>query len=546
MNSDNDFNDSIAGPHIIDAVVDQHDGHWIRYGTPTRSQWFELRELQLAEKEVFARLSGPGMTFLTTSAKNSFKQIVEGHASYRPALVAGHAGWVGGSHYVFGDGSVIAPSEDPREVIVAFTPDPKFTPMGTLEGWQEAVGPIVTDQALLLFVIAWAVVGGVLRFSAPHVPNPEAEVVGPKEIGKSSIAALGVSVWAGDPNSDVGGGESWDVTVNALDRLKVAHSDSLLVLDEANLAGTSGQDQRELITKAVFKLAATGGRKRYTDKSAMPEVRLAVFSTSNRRLRDIVQTTTAVRGALASRLITISIPKDHPHGVLTSVPAGCQNAREAIERLRGVVDQQYGTAGRTFMSRLVEAAASDEPGLRRILEKRMARFLGKAGEVGSGDSARVVKAFALAYAAGRLAQDYEVVPRSWGSILKACLSVYGSVQAKSHRTSTDPIDAYLKKHEADIVDADSLAEPYSRNRFNRTACFRRRVGQGEEFLIPSVRLQAEVSDHARHVRRRRKAGLARTEKGDQPKLTIKAPRKICASGRVYCIRLSASSPPVAR
>jgi hypothetical protein len=35
----------------------------------------------------------------------------------------------------------------------------------------------------------------------------------------------------------------------------------------------------------------------------------------------------------------------------------------------------------------------------------------------------------------------------------------------------------------------------------------------------------------------RAAGLARTEGGEQPKLTIKAPSAICRMGRVYCIFL---------
>jgi hypothetical protein len=37
------------------------------------------------------------------------------------------------------------------------------------------------------------------------------------------------------------------------------------------------------------------------------------------------------------------------------------------------------------------------------------------------------------------------------------------------------------------------------------------------------------------VRELRGAGLARTEGGEQPKLTIKAPSAICGAGRVYCI-----------
>jgi len=37
------------------------------------------------------------------------------------------------------------------------------------------------------------------------------------------------------------------------------------------------------------------------------------------------------------------------------------------------------------------------------------------------------------------------------------------------------------------------------------------------------------------MRELRGAGLARTDGGDQPKLTIKAPSTICRMGHVYCV-----------
>jgi hypothetical protein len=37
------------------------------------------------------------------------------------------------------------------------------------------------------------------------------------------------------------------------------------------------------------------------------------------------------------------------------------------------------------------------------------------------------------------------------------------------------------------------------------------------------------------MRELRGAGLARTEGGEQPKLTIKVPSAICRTGRVYCV-----------
>ena len=56
-----------------------------------------------------------------------------------------------------------------------------------------------------------------------------------------------------------------------------------------------------------------------------------------------------------------------------------------------------------------------------------------------------------------------------------------------------------------------------------------------ELLVPAARFQREFPDHVAMMRELRGAGLARTEGGTNPKLTIKAPSAICRTGRVFCI-----------
>ena len=374
---------------------------WIRYGTSTGSIWFTLSDLHLAEKEVFSRLSGAGMTFLTHRTKNTFRKEIESHSGYRPALVASHPGWVG-YHYVFGDGEVIPPPDDACEVIIAFPLDPKFTPTGTLKAWQEDVGPVVVNQPLLLFAAAYSLVGPILRYAPAHMHNPEVELVGEPECGKSITVAFAASIWAGNSESDVGGAETWALTINTLDTQKVAHADSLLALDEVNLAGDTRQGQSEVIGKAVFKLATRGGKQRYTDQTRVPKVRHATLSSSNVPLRELMSGPDAVRAAQQSRMITIQIPKNNAYGVLVSVPEGFADCRTALEGLRSAVDENYGQAGRVFVQHLADAAAADEQALKKRIERLMTRCLAKLGE---GGSARVKKTLALTFAAGMLARN---------------------------------------------------------------------------------------------------------------------------------------------
>jgi Domain of unknown function (DUF927) len=529
---------------ILDAVVDQHGVHWIRFGTPEHSTIFSLPALQTNEKEVFARLSGAGTTYLTTESKNRFKALVEAHEEYRPALVAAHPGWLGGN-YVFGDGFVERAPGDEREIIIGFEPRPKFTPKGTVQGWQEGVGPFVTGQPLALFSGAYGFVGPCLHFARPDLTNPEAEYVGQQESGKSTLLSLCCSVSSGDPNSDIGGAELWDRTIATIDIEKLAHADGTLGLDEGNLAGTDSRDQREVIKKAIFKLASTGNRKRYTDKSTVANVRLATLSTSNLPLSELIRAHKAVMGALHSRMCTIRVPEDSPHGVLASVPNGFRHSQDAMEALRANLDLNYGWPLRAFVEHLVKAAAQDEAGLRARIEKLMDHF---EKELGRHGSARVKKTFAITFAAGVLARKWGILPKSWGLLLPALKQVYSMVEGAAEAKSSPRgemstaramrrVRRYARRYRNELVRLRDIEGPYRPHVFDGARGFLQRVSGCDELLIPSRRFQKYFREPEDLARTLRSAGRMRTEGGKQPKLTIKAPRAICSGARVYCIRL---------
>ena len=302
-------------PGILDAVIDQHDDHWIRYGRPNRSVWFKVTDLISASSEVFKRLSSVGAHYLTRQGQDRVKTAVEQHTAHRDALVAARPGWLG-HHFVFGDGTVVSPKGDAREIIIAFEAASKFSPVGSLPEWQREVGPLVTDQPLPLFTLCYAFVPPLMRFVPPGYPNPGFEVVGEAECGKSTLGVIAESVWAGDPNSDCGGGVAWDLTLNSIDDIKRQHRDTLLFLDEGNLAGANLRERKELIQQAVFKLASTEEKARMGDKGPRQTTNLATLSTTNSPLCELAEGTVHVRGAAHSRMITIRVADERPFGVL--------------------------------------------------------------------------------------------------------------------------------------------------------------------------------------------------------------------------------------
>lgn len=531
---------------IIDAVIDQDQGQWFCYGTPHRSSWFSMQEFHTNEKEVFSRLAGPGMPFATSKSKNALKTMIDNHQGWRTAIVAARPGWCSG-YFVLGDGSVVVPDGRSEQIIITFETDPKFTPTGTLREWMEDVGKVVHRQPIPLFLLAYSFVAPILRF-APYSLNPQVELVGPPETGKSTLAVLAASVWAGDPTSDAGGGENWNSTAGGLAILKACHSDTLLMLDEANLAGTNTRNQSELIKGAIFTLAAKGGRTRYTDATAAPNIHTALLSTSNEPFNRIVQASRHVADAMRTRMITIEIGHDHSNGVLDHVPKGYNDTQSAMSHLRDACDHHYGHAGRRFLKHLVKTAASDEAGLKARIQKLMEKFLKELASSNSDQpSARVRQVFAITYAAGFLAREWGCLPKEWGALKPRLIEVFQSTQQLSRGgPSTVPINAttalkrvrdYVDHYEDEIIPVNKLPKPKAFESFKRSAGFLLRSKGRKSIIIPSKQFQHEFQDHQVLMRELRAAGKAKTETGKRTKLTVKTPRRICEEGRVYWIYL---------
>ncbi|MCP2080864.1 UNVERIFIED_ORG: hypothetical protein J2W74_002050 [Methylorubrum zatmanii] len=538
-----ELSDDDGGPRIRDAVIDQDGTRWLRYGTADLFCWFSPSELVGDDKSVFARLTQAGTDLLTGKSKTAFLTAVELHRGYRPALVAARPGWLEKAHYVYGNGDVERPEGDPREVIIAFEPNPKFASVGTLKAWQASFGPVVANQPIPLFVTMYAFVGAILRYAPAHVQNPQVELVGEGESAKTTMLTGAASVWAGDPTSDVGGAETWDMTANVHDPLKRAHADNLIALDEVNLAGLDSKSQREVVQKVAFKGAANGGRKRLTDRAAVPNVRVATLSTSNVPQRDLLKAPAAIVDAVASRILTVAIPKEHKLGVFRTVPAGFGNARAAAEHLRTAVNENYGVAGRAFVRQLVAAVVRDEDALRAKIERLMGEFNTAAREeaVVKG-KARGEKTVALTHAGGMLAREWGVIPESWGPLLPATLAVYHAHAAASDAPYAPPaierVRAFRARNRGKFGRARQGEWPYNEAEFSKKPGVLRRKGKQLQLLIPAKRFRQEFPDHIDMLKQLRDEGRAQTEGGKQPKNTIKLPGRICqAAPRVYCITI---------
>jgi hypothetical protein len=97
--------------------------------------------------------------------------------------------------------------------------------------------------------------------------------------------------------------------------------------------------------------------------------------------------------------------------------------------------------------------------------------------------------------------------------------------------------AHVNRERGNLISVGDLTKPLSTTAFEKAAGFLREQAGRTELLVPAARFQREFPDHVAVMRELRRADLARTEGGEQPKLPMKAPSAICRTGRAYCIAI---------
>jgi hypothetical protein len=97
------------------------------------------------------------------------------------------------------------------------------------------------------------------------------------------------------------------------------------------------------------------------------------------------------------------------------------------------------------------------------------------------------------------------------------------------------LPSYIARQRGNLISVGDLTKPLVAAAFEKTAGFLREQAGRTELLVPAERFQGDFPGYVEIMRELRSAGLARTERGMRPKLTIKAPSAICRTGRVYCI-----------
>jgi putative DNA primase/helicase len=453
-----------------------------------RHTWIVPRELVHGEPHVIAaRLESQGLrcNFVKAAQANLRRCL----ASVRPdrRLTAVTCGGWHGMNFVLPDGTMFGGDNlilRPEMVRV----DLSCAIRGSLQDWQDNVARYAVGNSRLAFFQSAAFAGPLLEIIIEL--SGGLHLVGPSRIGKTTAVVCAASVIGKGGRG--GAIHQWRHSGNGLEAVVAGNSDNLLVLDEISQA-----DAKEA-GNTVYMLANESGKLRMTKNiTARPTSSWCIMFLSTGEVTLAQKMTEAGKRTMTgmeNRLVNIRADAGAGLGVFETLH-GFEEPALLADHLRHAAATFYGTAGRAFLSRLVEARAADADGFYELVKALRQKFIVDHLPAGSDGQVRSVAGrFGLVAAAGELATQWGILPWEIGEATQAAaicfqawLNERGGIGAGEVQAAIRQVRAFFEQH-----GTSRFPEIGDELRTINRCGWRRRNGAGWEFLVLPEAWKSEV------------------------------------------------------
>ena len=371
-------------------------GYYVAFADPLGNvkQWaMPARMLSADGGEYRAALLNMGLRIATTPrARNLLTQYIQTRAPEEFASCTDRIGWHKGRSFVLPKETI----GDSAERIV-FQSDNAventFRSKGTPEQWRDRVGELCAGNSRLVFAVACAFAGPLLRPAS--MESGGFHYRGDSSSGKTTALKVAASVYGGADHPSYL--QRWRATDNALEAIAAQHSDCLLILDEL------AQIDPKTAGECAYMLANEQGKARAT-RTGTPRTRqawrLLFLSAGELGLADhMAEGMKRTRTGQEVRMA--DIPADAGMGLgafeeLHGHAGGAAFANHITHQAQAV----YGATGRAWLEWLTAHADSLKASIRTAADALAAQLIPKDS---SGQVERVGARFALVGAAGELA-----------------------------------------------------------------------------------------------------------------------------------------------
>lgn len=365
---------------------------------------------------------------------------------------------------------------------------------GTLEDWQENVGKLAVGNSRLIFMIASALVGPVLRLV--NEEGGGCNVVGSSSCGKTTGMKAAASVWG--PPSFI---RQWRATSNGLEGVAQQHNETFLCLDELS------QVEPKEAGSIAYMLGNGQGKSRANRSGASRAVsawKLIFLSTGEVGLADVMKEARQGKRTMAGQEVRIlDVPADAGAGMgLFEDLHGATSAAAFARQISIATSTYYGTPAIEFLRRIAEIRTEVGDAIAGTADD----FVGEYVVAGSDPQVqRAARRFGLVAAAAELAIALGILPwppgsavSACGTMLKAWIGRRGGTGSAEDRNIISTIRLFLELH------GNSRFEPWMVIEDNNSRPVHQRAGfwrsdreDGEElserryYILPTV-FQQEI------------------------------------------------------
>ncbi|NBZ87577.1 DUF927 domain-containing protein [Stagnihabitans tardus] len=394
-------------------------------------------------------------------------------------------------------------------------------PAGRIEDWREQIGALCSGNPLMIMAVSLAFFGPVLGLVDPDMGGGF-HLGGSSSRGKSTIAEVAASVWGGPRLR-----RSWNATANGLEALAVAHSGTLLILDEI------GEAAPKVIGRAIYALSNGAGKGRMTSEAGLragESWALAFLSTGELGVaRKLAEAGVDIMAGQAVRLIEVAAD-GRRFGAFDTLH-GARDGAAFADLIKAQRLRFHGTAGPAF----VEAAFADVEATRAqigtLAQNGMVRMRKGLGVEPDGQMLRVLKRCAHVAAAGELATRHGLTGWAAGEAENALVEVFEDWLAARDDGSTLAATLHLQKLRSWLRDHDSEIAELPVVSVSRTKGWK---DKERIYLSPEAWVEIHGPSHASVSRVLEGAGVLET--GDGRNIAARAPRAIPGRPRVYRLR----------
>jgi hypothetical protein len=299
--------------------------------------------------------------------------------------LARYLGWQSDGTFVSSDGAPcpVEVAHVEQEPILS-----AYRPAGTLKQWQASIAPVERYPTVR---IALAAAFAPALFAPLRLRSCAVDISGRSTRGKSTAAAVGLSVWA-NPSEEFQAWGTWKSGMIGIEKRLNLMRGLPVVLDETRVV-----KHADLVDQVLYQVPMDHGTARggnYTSASMLPWNTL-VLSTGEQPALSF----TSHEGA-AARVISLRRP-----------PFGREGERSAAdaEGVRLAILTTYGTAGPAFAARLIEMLA-EQDGLEQLRKRHDVLADEHSGAAGNDVARRRSRHVAAIHLATQLAHEWGIVP----------------------------------------------------------------------------------------------------------------------------------------